>query len=273
MFSKKGPEAVPTQHKLRKNLKIRLASPLLAVAHCFLLRGGTPWKKVLIEKEFPDCNDGAWLSGFVLRSEPPFTGVSGPSRPKIGKKVSKGVLLGGQKKSPKIRQKVKKVRRKSPKIRQKVKKMTPKVPFSELFGPLFFLGLYGVFSGTLTFSGPPQRERPFFRLFCAILGPEGPETPVNGRSGRELCVEKQACANQLPRGALVCHYRSEALMKARWLRENGSIGKIPTPIKIKLALPPPPFQKTHDPPPPQNRVFRRYADGCYANWFFAPSRF
>ena len=54
-----------------------------------------------------------------------------------------------------------------------------------------FLDIFGYFRGL--FCRPPRR--PFLRFFfCAISGPEGQKTPVNGGSGRKsevsLCVLK-----------------------------------------------------------------------------------
>ena len=76
----------------------------------------------------------------------------GPPGPKSQKKVSKRVCLGVCKKSPKIPEKVKK-----------------------------YPNLNGDF-----FADPPKKT--LFETFFAILGPEGPETPVNGRSDRNNIV-------------------------------------------------------------------------------------
>ena len=56
-----------------------------------------------------------------------------------------------------------------------------------IFGPFWvfcsvFLDLFGYF--LRLFSRPPERS--FLRLFLAISGPEGPETPVNGGSGSQV---------------------------------------------------------------------------------------
>ena len=80
--------------------------------------------------------------------ERPFTGVSGPSGPKIAKKVSKRVFWGSAEKSPKIPEKVKKYPKKSN------------------FGSFDF---FGCFRGPL--CRPPKRL--FLRLFCDF-GPGGP---------------------------------------------------------------------------------------------------
>ena len=51
-----------------------------------------------------------------------------------------------------------------------------KTPESPILGILTFSGIFGA-----VFAEPPKDS---FWDFFAILGPEGPETPVNGRSGR-----------------------------------------------------------------------------------------
>ena len=81
--------------------------------------------------------------------------------PKSQKKSQKRSFLG-------VRRKVPKNTRKSLKIPKKLRKSV----FLDFSG--YFLRL---------FCGPPKR--PFLRLF-AISGPEGPETPVNGGSGRDF---------------------------------------------------------------------------------------
>ena len=91
---------------------------------------------------------------YALRSERPFTGVSGPSGAKIAKKSQKESYWGSAKKSP----------RKYPKV-QKTQLWT----FSAIFGDFF---------------ADPQKDS--FCDFFAILAPEGPETPVNGRSNLNL---------------------------------------------------------------------------------------
>ena len=86
----------------------------------------------------------------------PFTGVSGPS------KVSRRVFLGwGSAKRP-------------PKIPQKVEKCPQKSHFQTFWG---IFRLSGVFSGT--FLQTPKKT-----LFETL---EGPEPPVNGGSGRNVC--------------------------------------------------------------------------------------
>ena len=65
----------------------------------------------------------------------------------------------------------------SPKIPAKSQKIHQNWTIVVYF--LTFSGIFGDF-----FADPPKRL--FLRLFCAILGPEGPETPVNGRSDRNL---------------------------------------------------------------------------------------
>ena len=99
--------------------------------------------------------------GSELRPERPFTGVSGPSGPEIAKKCQKESFRGSAKKSPKAPEKVKKC---------------PKLDFSGHFLP--FLGIFGDFLQT--------PEKTLFDTFFAISGPEGPETPVNGRSGHKF---------------------------------------------------------------------------------------
>ena len=99
------------------------------------------------------------LSSLSWGPEPPFTGLSGPSRPEIAKKSQKRFFFwGGLQESPKNTRKNLKMPKKGPKI-------------GRLFG--YFLGLVC----------RPQK-RPFLRLFFAISGPGGPETPVNAGSGR-----------------------------------------------------------------------------------------
>ena len=91
-----------------------------------------------------------------MRPERPFTGVSGPSGSEIAKSLNKSLPVGLQK-SPRKYLKS-----------QKIPQIGLLGVFSDLFG--CFLGL---------FCRPPPK-RLLFRLF-AISGPEGPETPVNGR--------------------------------------------------------------------------------------------
>ena len=69
--------------------------------------------------------------------------------------------------------------KKSPKIPENVEIYTKKSNFG------FFL-TFQVFSGTL--FADPQKDS-FRDFFFAILGPEGPETPVNGRSGRNAMTK------------------------------------------------------------------------------------
>ena len=92
-----------------------------------------------------------------------FTGVSGPSGPKIAKKKSqKGSCWGSTKKSPKNPQKVKKGPKES--------------DFQAFLGSFF--DFLGYFRGLLA---DPQ-ETLFETSFFVILGPE---TPLNGGSGRK----------------------------------------------------------------------------------------
>ena len=111
-----------------------------------------------------------WLpaSGYhtvELRPEPPFTGpgVSRPSGPEIAKKVSKGSFWGSGEKSQNIPEKVSKYRKNTQK--------GPKIGIFRLFRVFFE-----------TFLQTPQKT--LFETFFAISGLEGPETPVNGGSGR-----------------------------------------------------------------------------------------
>ena len=70
-------------------------------------------------------------------------------------------------------------------VRREVSKNTrTKSLKTPLLGPFWvFLDFWGIF--LRLFCGPPKR--PFWRLFFfAISGPEGPETPVNGGSGRNF---------------------------------------------------------------------------------------
>ena len=90
------------------------------------------------------------------------------------KKVSKRVFWGSAKKSPKIP--------------EKVKKYTKKSNFGHF---LTFSGIFGGF-----FADPPKDS---FWDFFEILGPEGPETPVNGRSDRNTkCCFPPLGRQQLP---------------------------------------------------------------------------
>ena len=74
------------------------------------------------------------------------------------KKVSKRVFLG---------------------VCKKVPENTRKSPNLVFFGDfLTFSGIFG------DFFADPQKDS--FRDFFGISGPEGPETPVNGRSGRKF---------------------------------------------------------------------------------------
>ena len=98
-----------------------------------------------------------------LLSEPPFTGVSGPSGLKIAKTSQKG-LFGGPPKS----------RRKYP----RKSKNGPKSPIFRLFGRFF--DFLGYFRGL--FGGPPKR--PFLRLFCDF-GPGGPGDSCKWRLGSQ----------------------------------------------------------------------------------------
>ena len=77
------------------------------------------------------------------------------------KKVSKKVFWGGRQKSPKKNRKKSKNTQKDPKIG--------------------IFRLFRVFFGTFLLT--PRKT--FFETFFAISGPEGPETPVNGGSGRK----------------------------------------------------------------------------------------
>ena len=107
-----------------------------------------------------------------LRPERPFTGVSGPSGPEIPKKSQKESFWGSARKSPKIPEKVEKYPKKSN------------------FG--YFSTCSGIFED---FFADPQKDS--FWDFFGISGPEeGPETPVNGRSGRNRSSQnyyRQSC--------------------------------------------------------------------------------
>ena len=105
------------------------------------------------------------ITDFKLRPKRPFTGVSGPSGPEIPKKSRKESFWGSAKKSSKIPEKV-----------EKDPNNTQIWTFSGLFR------LFQVFSGT--FLQTPHKT--LFETFFGISGPEGPETPVNGRSGRKF---------------------------------------------------------------------------------------
>ena len=130
----------------------------------------------------------------VLRPERPFTGVSGPSGPKIAKKSQKECFWGSAKKSPKIPEKVKKY---------------PKLDFWGYF--LTFSGIFG------DFFADPQKHS--FWDFFAILGPEGPETPVNGRSGRNSSVLLILLTVSIwSSGHLPRHCTGHLLMLIAWIK-------------------------------------------------------
>ena len=84
----------------------------------------------------------------------------GPQRPKAQKSLKKSLFRGFTKKSPKIPEKVK------------------KHPETPKFG--HFLTFSGIFGD---FFADPRKDS--FWDFFALSGPEGPETPVNGRLGRK----------------------------------------------------------------------------------------
>ena len=159
---------------------------------------------------------------YPVRPERPFTGVSGPSGPKIAKKSQKESFWGSAKKSPKTppgkvqnypkleflvcepsdelqeslgpsRPEIPKKSEKSlpgppapgsPKVWKKSRKSPEIHQKFQFCVVLDFSG--GYFQGL--FADPPRKT--LFETFFAILGPEGPETPVNGRSGRKntLCA-------------------------------------------------------------------------------------
>ena len=113
--------------------------------------------------------EGLWTTSkcwgrFHLRPEPPFTGVSRPSGPKITKKSQKRSFRGSGEKSQKISENVTK---KTKKVRK--------------YAVLDFFGYFGGL-----FCRPPKRPLRLFWDFFALLGLEGPETPVNGGSGRKV---------------------------------------------------------------------------------------
>ena len=90
----------------------------------------------------------------------------GPPGPKSQTSLEKS-LFGGLQKSP-------------PKYPKKSKN-TQKIP---KFG---FFGYFSIFSGIFGyFFADPQKDS--FRDFFGISGPEGPETPVNGRLGRNILM-------------------------------------------------------------------------------------
>ena len=100
-------------------------------------------------------------NGFVLRPEPPFTGVSGPSGPEIAKKSQKG-LLGGRQKSPK-----------------KYPKKSKNTNFRTFLG---IFRLFRVFFGTFL----PAPRNTFFEIFLRFRARRALETPVNGGSGCKM---------------------------------------------------------------------------------------
>ena len=112
-----------------------------------------------------------WKAVFVLRPEPPFTGVSRPSGPEIAKKSQKGSFLG-------VWRTVSKNTRRSLKI-----------PIFGTFWGIFsvFLDFFGYF--LRLFSRPPKR--PFLRLFCDF-GPGGPGDSCKWRLGSQ-CFSLFAC--------------------------------------------------------------------------------
>ena len=107
-----------------------------------------------IEEPFPFWALPLYLHN--LRPEPPFARVSA----EIAKEVSKRRVLGAEK---------------SPKMAEK-SKIPKKVGKSVCFD---FLG-----HSLALFSRRPKTL--FLRLFFSMLGQEGPETPVDGGSGRKL---------------------------------------------------------------------------------------
>ena len=100
----------------------------------------------------------------ILRPEQPFTGVSRPSGFKMAKNVSKRAFLG--------------VCKRVPENYPKKSKNHPKLDFLAYF--FSFSGIFRDF-----FCRPPKR---LFLRFFAILGVEGLETPVDGRSGRKISI-------------------------------------------------------------------------------------
>ena len=107
------------------------------------------------------------LEALILRPEPPFTGVSGPSGPEIAKKSQKG-FLGGLEKSL-----------------EKYPKKSKNIDFRTFLGIFsVFLDFFGYFSRL--FSRPPKR--PFLRLFCDF-GPGGPGDSCKWRLGSQPLSE------------------------------------------------------------------------------------
>ena len=114
-------------------------------------------KRMVIQKEH------CWQRNRYLRPELPFTGVSGPSGPEIPKNSQESLPgpLGPE----------------CPKSLEKSQKVSRKCQNSETF-----LRLFDSFRDFLDTPGPKARAD-FLENFLGISGPEGPETPVNGRSG------------------------------------------------------------------------------------------
>ena len=58
-------------------------------------------------------------------------------------------------------------------------------------------GIFRLFRvSSATFLQPPPPERLFLRIFLLISGPEDPETPVNGRSGRNLSEKNEGATTK-----------------------------------------------------------------------------
>ena len=99
------------------------------------------------------------------------------------KKVSKRVFLGVCKKVPENTRKV-----------EKYPKKYPNLDFSGTFQ--LFAGIFG------DFFADPQKDS--FRDFFGISGPEGPETPVNGRLGFEKKPPKIFVQKIVTRFSRIC---------------------------------------------------------------------
>ena len=124
----------------------------------------------------------------------------GPPGPKSQKSLKKG-LLGGLEKS------LEKYPKKARKIPKKNTQKGPKIDIFRLFRVFFE-----------TFRQTPQKT--LFETFFAISGPERPETPVNGGSGRKthLPVAPVMGRNSLTPGAVFEGVPFMGVQALRWKR-------------------------------------------------------
>ena len=169
-------------------------------------------------------------------------GVSRPEARKSQKSVEKSLPKPGPKSLKKVSKKVRKVKKKS------------ENGFSETFRTFFetFFGLSG--------PGPGRLFRDFFQDFLAF-GPETPSPrPTEPQNSRfRHCVrvafgregEDVACTAPAPS----VWARTEVQDSSCAMRHQKKIRKIPAPIKIKSALPPPPKTQINPPPPKRRNLY------------------